>query len=243
MSKSKALLFAVLISSALCSACADSSAQSQNVNSPDNLQTATPSPTQNRGYSSASASGNRILTPSPTPINENQNENRLTFEEFAKQQKLPRSEDFPVKKSEMFSGTPAKPILTEKRARYYRTVLREGAERGANFAGHYTVLTWGAGMGNFSIAVIDARTGKIYFAPFESVSRAGYDLSFNGEPEMNPAFRVDSKLFAFTGCPGKEYEGCSDWDKDGFYLYSFNNGRFKLERFVKRDILENALKK
>jgi opacity protein-like surface antigen len=220
MSKSKVLLFAVLISSALFSACANSSAQSENSVTPNN----------------------NLQTPSPTPTVENQNENRLTFDEFAAQQKLPRSEDFPVKKSEMFSGTPAKPILSEKRARLYRTVLSEGAERGANFAGHYTVVTWGAGMGNFSLAFIDTKSGKIYFPPFESISSTNYGLP-GLDDGNNPAFRLDSKLFVFIGCPGKEYEGCPDWEKDGFYLYSFNYGRFKLERFIKRKELEAVLKK
>ncbi len=243
MSKVKVLLFAVLISSVLFSACANSSAQSENSVTPNNnLQNATPSPTQNRGFGSATASGNRLLTPSPTPTVENQDENRLTFDEFAEQQKLPRSEDFPVKKSEMFSGTPAKPILAEKRARLYKTALREGAEREPNFAGHYTVVTWGAGMGNFSLAFVDAKTGKIYFPPFESISSTNYGLP-DLDDGSNPAFRLDSKLFVFIGCPGKEYEGCPDWEKDGFYLYSFNSGRFKLERFVKRKELEAVLRK
>lgn len=145
-------------------ACANSSAQSENsFTQNNNSQTITPSPTQNRVFGSATSSGNRLPTPSPTPTVENQNENRLTFDELAEQQKLPRSEDFPVKKNEIFSGTPAKPILTEKRARLYRTVLREGTERGPNFAGHYTVVTWGAGMGNFSLAFIDAKPAKFIF--------------------------------------------------------------------------------
>lgn len=223
MIKYKALLFAILILPTLITACADSSVRSEN-------------------FIVNNISLSEVV-PSPTASPENEDEKKLTFDEFAKQQKLPSSEDFSVSKGDMFLGTPVQPIFREKRARYYRTVLCERAERGPNFAGHYTIATWGAGLGTFSIAVIDARTGRIFFAPFESVSRAGFGFSFaEGEPEMNPAFRIDSKLFAFTGCPGKEYEGCPDWDKDGFYLYSFNNGRFKLVRFVKRDLIENALK-
>ena len=162
---------------------------------------------------------------------------------------LPRSKSYrvpkisPSRKAKCFQER-QKSLSSQKNGLDIIEPLREGSERKPNFAGHYTIVTWGAGLGNFSIAVVDAQTGKIYFAPFESVSRAGFGFSsVEGKPEENPAFRLDSKLFAFTGCPGKEYEGCTDWDKDGFYLYSFNNGRFKKERFVKREVMENALKK
>ena len=70
------------------------------------------------------------------------------------QRKPPRSEDYPVLKSEMYKGKPAPVMLYSKRARLYRTVLREGAKEGPNFAGHYTIVTWGAGLGVFSMAEI-----------------------------------------------------------------------------------------
>src|SRR5258708_1266359 len=75
------------------------------------------------------------------------------------QRKPPRSEDYPVPKCEMHEGRPAPVLLDSKRARSYRTVLREGAKKGPNFAGHYTIVSWGAGLGVFSMAVVDAKTG------------------------------------------------------------------------------------
>ncbi len=167
-------------------------------------------------------------------------DNSIPFDELAKKLDLPLPEDFPVSKGEVFSGKPAKPILADKRARNYRTAITEGVSRGPNFAGRYTVVSWGAGMGNFSMVVVDARSGRIYFPPFESVSRAGYFQLGADEP---PSFRLDSRLFVFMGCPGKEYEGCSNWDREGFYIYRFDDGRFKLLRFVKRDEFEAASNK
>lgn len=178
-----------------------------------------------------------VENPAPTPPLEEKPS--VPFNELAAKLHLPLPEKYPVSKGEMFSGTPASPILTEKRARYYRTVIGERSKSGPNFAGHYTVVTWGAGLGNFSIVVVDARTGKMFFPPFESVSRASYFEIDNNDP---PGYRIDSKLFAFLGCPGKEYEGCSNWDKDGFYVYSFEHERFKLLKFVKRDEFEQAQK-
>ena len=145
------------------------------------------------------------------------------------QKRLPRSEDFPVPKSDRFRGKPVPVVLSSKRARMYRTVLREGAKRGPNFAGHYTIVTWGAGLATFSMAVVDARTGRVYFPPFEEVGASSYGLPFIDKGN-NPAWRIDSKLSAFVGMPG--------WDEskgEGMYLYTFDRGRFRLIRFIRND--------
>ncbi|CAN5453084.1 hypothetical protein BH10ACI2_BH10ACI2_14720 [soil metagenome] len=174
----------------------------------------------------------------PTP----EKEPTVPFEVLASRLNLPKPDDFPVAKRDMFAGTPAAPKLVGKRSQTYKTVISEGAKAGPNFAGHYSVVTWGAGMGNFSIAIVDATDGRILFMPFDGVGHAGYGLNFEGRDEMNPAFRIDSKLLVFSGCPGKEYEGCTDWDKEGVYIYKFENERFKLLKFVKREDFEAALK-
>ena len=166
----------------------------------------------------------------------------VSFEVLANRLKLPKPEDYPVAKLEKFNGSPAEAKIIGKRARTYRTVITEGAKVGPNFAGHYSVVTWGAGMGNFSIAIVDSKDGRVLFMPFDSVGHAGYGLNFDGRDEMNPAFRTDSKLIVFSGCPGKEYEGCTDWDKEGVYIYTFEKERFKLLRFIKRADFDAALK-
>ena len=178
----------------------------------------------------------------PKESSRTETEEPVSFDLLADRLNLPRPEDFPVPEQDIFKGTPAPAKIIQQRARTYRSVISDGAAKGPNFAGHYTVVTWGAGMGSFSVAVVDARDGRVLFMPFESIGRAGYGLNFDGEDEMNPAFRVDSKLFAFSGCPGKEYDGCSDWDKLGFYVYKVENERFTLLRFVKQEEFENALK-
>ncbi len=55
--------------------------------------------------------------------------------------KAPKPADYPAR--DTYIGKPAPVISDSKRARLYRTVLREGAEKGPNFAGHYTVVAWG----------------------------------------------------------------------------------------------------
>ncbi len=144
------------------------------------------------------------------------------------QEKPPLPEDYPVRKSAIFKGTPARPLLDSKRARLYRTVLRQGAKEGPNFAGRYTIVTWGSGLGVFSMAVVDAKSGKVYFPPFKTVGNTAYGLPFLDKGE-NPAWKVDSRLFAFVGRPDSNDQGM------GLYVYLFDRGRFRLKYFEKED--------
>jgi hypothetical protein len=82
-------------------------------------------------------------------------------------ERLPRFEDYPV--TAIFKGTPAPPKLRPG-DRLFRTRIREGAAKGPNFAGHYTIAEWGCGMGCVSIAIVDASDGRIYDAPFTALA-------------------------------------------------------------------------
>jgi len=69
-----------------------------------------------------------------------------------------------------FKGKPAAVNLaSHKDARMFRTRLREGAPTGPNFAGHLTVVTWGCGTSCQTVALIDARDGRVYFGPTASL--------------------------------------------------------------------------
>ncbi len=94
--------------------------------------------------------------------------------------RLPRFEDFPI--PEQFKGTPA-PVdfLSHPSAPKFKTRLTEGAKEGPNFAGHYTIVSWGCSTNCQSIAVVDAKTGTAYFAPFVAA--------------IGSEFRIDSNLF------------------------------------------------
>ena len=75
----------------------------------------------------------------------------------------------------------APPILDTRNKRLYRTMIREGAARGPNFAGHFTVVAWGCGSPCIEVAIVDARTGQVYM---DTVGRYAYP----------PLFRRDSRL-------------------------------------------------
>ena len=100
----------------------------------------------------------------------------------AQKTETPRFEDYMV--TEMFTGTPAPPILATPEQRMYRTRIRNGVSTGAdvwigsyknpikgkgpNFAGHYFVIRWGCGSQCVMMAVVDAATGIVYKPPLEA---------------------------------------------------------------------------
>src|SRR5262245_19409738 len=61
---------------------------------------------------------------------------------------------------EGFTGRPAQVDLkSDPDAPRFRTRLREGAATGPNFAGHFTIVTWGCGTDCQVTAVVDALSG------------------------------------------------------------------------------------
>jgi translation initiation factor IF-1 len=103
----------------------------------------------------------------------------LLGETFA-QNEPPRFEDYAV--SSKFSGKPARVNLrSHPQARMFRTMLRNGVERGARFAGHLAVNIWGCGTDCARVGIVDLKTGRAYVTPFY----IGYGVSY----------RIDSKLF------------------------------------------------
>jgi len=136
----------------------------------------------------------------------------------AAERPAPRFEDYPVR--EIYKGRPAPVRLDSRRARMFRSRLREEAPRGPNFAGHYTVVVWGCGTGCAQMAVVDARTGRVHFPPLEY-----HDIP-DTEDERGRArtFRLDSKLLVLTQ---NYYDGAGRYTA---HYYLFDNDRFRLLR-------------
>ncbi len=92
----------------------------------------------------------------------------------------------------------------------YRTMLREGAVKGPNFNGHYTVVSiWVTNAQAFLTSIIDARTGKILVYNFPSPT--GFE------------FRLDSALL--INSPSSHLQGTFDWNVD---MYLLEKGDLKL---------------
>ena len=134
----------------------------------------------------------------------------------AQQKGLPRFEDYPVRES--FTGKTAPLKLTGASARKYRSALRESAKAGVNFAGHYIVAEWGCGTDCHSFAIIDAKTGDVYFS--KAVSFIGGQLRQTEEDRLK--YRKDSRLFIAAGARNDE--------ETGKFFYEWKNNRLQLIR-------------
>jgi len=91
----------------------------------------------------------------------------------------PAFDDFSVAPSRLKVVKPPD-LSSHADARTFRTVLRNGAKAGVNFAGHYTVVTWGCGSPCKRLALVDRWTGQVSFPPIW--------------PALDAEFRVDSAL-------------------------------------------------
>jgi len=132
---------------------------------------------------------------------------------------LPRFESYLV--TNVFRGTPALVDLkSHPRAWEYRTRLREGSKEKPNFAGSYTLVTWGCGSPCQEVALIDARNGRVYFAPFVT--------------SLGGRFRQNSRLFVVDAPEDiAEYYGATP-PAEGrlfyteYWLWEEETKRFKL---------------
>ncbi len=144
----------------------------------------------------------------------------FTTEGNAKQRpEVSRFDDFPVPPAEQFKGKPAAVKLTSPQALRYRTMIREGARQGANFAGHYAIVQWGCGAGCVQFVVVDAKTGAVYVPPFY-VGPRSFVEGETGEPEEPLQFRIDSRLLIVSGSRDEKGEGVYyyKWDKNRLTL-------------------------
>ena len=83
---------------------------------------------------------------------------------------------------EAYTGEPV-PVNFESNpdAKLFRTTITNQVEEGANFAGHYTVATWGCGTSCTGYAIVDVMTGNIVdYAPYyENQALEGFVSSVN----------------------------------------------------------------
>lgn len=142
----------------------------------------------------------------------------------AERQAAPRFEDYAVP---VYKGKRAPVNLRSARgASSFRTRLREGAKEGINFAGHYTLVGWGCGTSCVDAAIIDAKTGTVYF-PKELGGFGVWFWDNNDEPVL---YKPNSRLLVLSGIPATEAD--SDNPKTGLYYYEWTGARLRLIKFV-----------
>ena len=142
--------------------------------------------------------------------------------------RAPRFDDFPI--SRIYKGVPAPVDLgSDPTARSYRTRLRQEARKGANFAGHYTVVSWGCGSNCESIAIVDALNGGVYDGIGD---------------ERGADFKINSNLMISDPAypPGGTAYGDNPSDKLPVRYYVWNDHKFKLIYEEACSVIENHQK-
>jgi hypothetical protein len=126
----------------------------------------------------------------------------------------PRFENYPAQRS---IAQPTRPLLNNRLARAYRTVLRDGVAQGPNFAGNATIVTWGCGSSCHRWAIVDDRTGRVYAPPAEVDMMFGpsnfRDVGLHYQPDSRLLVVVGPTLWADP--PGHRAE---QWHEGATYL-------------------------
>jgi hypothetical protein len=132
---------------------------------------------------------------------------------------LPKFEDYRVAAADMFKG-PAAPIVADrsKIAQTYRTRLRDGERKGPNFAGSFTLVSWGCGGGCQDWAVIDAKTGQVS----DSMIRTSVGAEFKPDSRL---LLVDTPKLADEAYSGKAPPNCTDCGTPS--AYEWRDGKWQ----------------
>jgi hypothetical protein len=142
----------------------------------------------------------------------------------AQQTRLPSFDEYKV--SEVFSGKPAAPRLTTAFARNFATAIREGAARGPNFAGNFSIVQWGCGTECIQMAVINEKNGSVSRGPFVTLAFSPQLIWHGNGPEADRfepvSFQLDSRLLVVRGCPEENEKDCA------FFYYEWGGKNFRL---------------
>lgn len=111
-----------------------------------------------------------------------------------------------------FKGRPAVPQLNTDLEHDYRTQIRTQARLGPNFAGHFTVASWGCGSPCRKFVIVEARSCTIR----DPNITVGCSDKNGGGAELH--FRLTSRLLVMTGFAEKIGCGTDFYEWDGKQL-------------------------
>ncbi len=118
-------------------------------------------------------------------------------------------------------------------ARKFRTGSREQIkEEGVNFAGRYTLLSFGCGTGCAINGFVDARTGRAYF-PNAFIGWTGIVGDYDPPEGEDPwTYHSDSRLLRAVGRPNIGRPGEERYGPSGIYYYEWAKNRLRLVKFI-----------
>lgn len=153
----------------------------------------------------------------------------LGISNFGQSNSVPKFTAYPA----TIEMTKAKAIDFKKNpeARTFRTRLTEGLRGGVNFAGHYVVVGWGCGTGCISGAIVDGRTGNVFWP--EQFNALGVWYGGDSYADEPVAYKKNSRLLIITGVPGEKSDNAPD-KPSGIYYYEWKNNRLRQIKFVSK---------
>jgi hypothetical protein len=144
----------------------------------------------------------------------------------------PKFADFPAPAFDTVKPVPID-LSSSPEARRYRTMLREGSKDGPNFAGTFTIVGWGCGSACIEWAIVDAKTGKVFFDPRNRIVSVDDVDDPSGHPNPDSLntgffglrFNRESALLAILGAPGE------DTKREGVSFYRWTGHMLEQVRF------------
>jgi len=126
-------------------------------------------------------------------------------------------------------------FASHKDAKTFRTNLRSYLKTGkVDFGGKYIVARWGCGTGCSQMALIDVKTGNVFFPTILQGALTG--LGKFGDVEK-VQHRANSRLFILNGFPGiADPDGDATEQKQGTRYYVWTGKDFKLLKFIEKPV-------
>lgn len=124
---------------------------------------------------------------------------------------------FAAYQTKPYNGKRASLQLTTPESRQFKTRLTEAYRTNINFAGQYIFVSWGAGKGCETGAILDVKTGKPYLLPFAACFPKDGINAF--------IYRRDSSLLVVSG-------KLTEASEAGTHFLVFKNGKLELVKTV-----------
>lgn len=126
-------------------------------------------------------------------------------------------------------------LKSHKNARMFRTNLRNALKEGVNFGGSFVLASWGCGTSCLHSAIIDGKTGNVFFPKELEGSSFGFGELSDKEDSLE--FKKTSRLLIINGYTGVDNE--KDNRKYGIWYYEWTGKSLKLIKFVKKSETQN----
>ncbi len=122
-------------------------------------------------------------------------------------------------------------LKSHRNANRFRTNLRNAAKDGVNFAGHFVFVSWGCGTNCAVSAIINARTGRVFFP--QELEGTGFGFCEMPDEADPIVTRDNSRLLVINGYKGGDLE--SDDPTCGVYYFEWTGTKLRQVKFEKKE--------